>query len=412
MKHTAKKWLALLLAAMMLLSLVACAGNEDKNNGADNSQTSDQTQNSAQTDTAADTQQSEVEDYNGKLVSEGMMDLQFAELFSVELYKGGYRMITAGSDGSGGPFQFLVVPEGMSVPADLEESTKVLQMPLENVYSASTSLISLSNAIGALDKIKLCATEYDSWQVEDVIAQMDAGKLAYSGNYKEPDYELMTANSIQFHIDTTMVDSYPEVLEKFSELGIPSMVENSSLESHPMGRVEWVKLMGVLFGLEAEAEAYFADQVEKFNAACTEESLGKTVAIGYITSSGKCYARNGGDYIAQLVEMAGGDYICSDMEPAKTGNSSMTFEEWYDKFVNADYFFYYNLGVKFYSVQDMLDYNPLFADFKAVQNGNVWVTCDGFSQKSADITGVITDMNTVLTSEDNTVTTDFIVKIS
>ena len=60
----------------------------------------------------------------------------------------------------------------------------------------------------------------------------------------------------------------------------------------------------------------------------------------------------------------------------------------------------------------MIDYNPLFADFKAVQNGNVWVTCDGFSQKSADIVGVITDMNTVLTSEDNSVTTDFIVKIS
>ena len=39
MKHTAKKWLALLLAAMMLLSLVACAGNEDKNNGADNDNT-------------------------------------------------------------------------------------------------------------------------------------------------------------------------------------------------------------------------------------------------------------------------------------------------------------------------------------------------------------------------------------
>ena len=149
-----------------------------------------------------------------------------------------------------------------------------------------------------------------------------------------------------------------------------------------------------------------------FTAACAEESLGKSVALGYITSSGKCYARNGGDYIAQLIEMAGGDYVCADMAPDETGNTSMTFEEWYDKFVDADYLFYYNLGQEFYSIQDMIDYNPLFADFKAVQNGNVWVTCDGFSQKSADIVGVITDMNTVLTSEDNTVTTDFIVKIS
>ena len=241
---------------------------------------------------------------------------------------------------------------------------------------------------------------------------MDEGKLTYSGSYKEPDYELMTANNIDLHLDTAMLDGYPEVLEKFAELGIPSLVEDSSLEEHPMGRIEWVKVLGTLFDLEDEADAYFADQVERFNAACVDESLGKSVALGYITSSGKCYARNGGDYIAQLIEMAGGDYVCADMEPEETGNTSMTFEEWYDKFVNADYLFYYNLGQKFYSVQEMIDYNPLFADFKAVQNGNVWVTCDGFSQKSADIVCVITDMNTVLTSEDNTVTTDFIVKLS
>jgi len=135
-------------------------------------------------------------------------------------------------------------------------------------------------------------------------------------------------------------------------------------------------------------------------------------ALAYITTNGKCYARNGGDYIAQLAEMAGGDYICADMNPDKGGNTSMTFEEWYNLFVDADYLFYYNLGEKFYTVEDMIAYNPLFADFKAVQNGNVWITCEGFSQKSADIVGVITDMHTVLSSDDNTVTTDYIVKIS
>lgn len=401
MRENLKRQLALVLALVMLLSLTACGGNSG-NNAAQN-QTEGQ-ENSAQqeSDEAAD----------GQLVSEGMVELQYAQRFSIEKFQGGYRMITAGNEGTDDHKQYLVVPEGKSVPEDLAGDVVVLQLPIENVYCASSSMISLSNAIGALDKIKLCATDYDSWELEAVKKQMDEGKLTYSGSYKEPDYELMTANNIDLHLDTAMLDGYPEVLEKFAELGIPSLVEDSSLEEHPMGRIEWVKVLGTLFELEDEAEAYFADQVERFNAACVDESLGKSVALGYITSSGKCYARNGGDYIAQLIEMAGGDYVCADMEPEETGNTSMTFEEWYDKFVNADYLFYYNLGQKFYSVQEMVDYNPLFADFKAVQNGNVWVTCDGFSQKSADIVGVITDMNTVLTSEDNTVSTDFIVKIS
>ena len=406
MKSTMKKWLALALALTLLLSLAACSGNNTANSSGGQDQT-DQTE-----DQSGETQQTGEETADGQLVSEGMVELQFAQRFSIEKFEGGYRMITAGSEGSGGPKKYMVVPEGMSVPEGLEEDVIILQLPLDNIYCASSSMMSLTAALGALDHIKLCALDYDSWQLDKVREQMDAGKLTYSGSYKEPDYEMMTANDIQFYLDTTMIDGYPEVLEKFEELGIPNMVEDSALEGHPMGRIEWIKVLGVLYGMEDEANAYFADQVEKFNAACAEEPLGKTVALGYITSSGKCYARNGGDYIAQLIEMAGGDYVCADMAPDETGNTSMTFEEWYDEFVDADYLFYYNLGQEFYSIQDMIDYNPLFADFKAVQNGNVWVTCDGFSQKSADIVGVITDMNTVLTSEDNTVTTDFIVKIS
>lgn len=403
MKDAMKKWLALVLALTLVLSLAACGGNQANNGNAAGNQTENQNTDAQQNDGGA---------ADGQLVSEGMVELQYAQRFSIEKFEGGYRMITAGSEGTGGPKKYMVVPEGMSVPEGLEEDVIVLQLPLDNIYCASSSMMSLTATLGALDHIKLCALDYDSWQLDEVRAQMDAGKLAYSGSYKEPDYEMMTANDIQLYLDTTMIDGYPEVLEKFSELGITSLVEDSALESHPMGRVEWIKVLGVLYGMEDEANAYFDDQVEKFNAACAEESLGKSVALGYITSSGKCYARNGGDYIAQLIEMAGGDYVCADVEPDQTGNTSMTFEEWYDKFVDADYFFYYNLGVEFSSIQDMIDYNPLFADFKAVQNGNVWVTCDGFSQKSADIVGVITDMNTVLTSEDNTVTTDFIVKIS
>lgn len=86
---------------------------------------------------------------------------------------------------------------------------------------------------------------------------MNEGSIAFSGHYKEPDYEQMTANDIQLHVDTTMIDNNPEVLEKFDELGIPSIVENSSKEAHPLGRVEWVKLFGVLFGMEEQAEALF-----------------------------------------------------------------------------------------------------------------------------------------------------------
>ncbi len=349
------------------------------------------------------------EDFNGKLVSEGMMPLQYAERFTIELFKGGYRLISAGTGG----YKYLVVPEGMKVPEDLEEGTYVLQMPITRVYMASTGMMSLVDAIGCNDRIPLVGTDVNGWYLPNVVAAMESGSIVFGGKYSEPDFEMMVDNDIQLHINTTMIDSKPEVLEKFEELGIPSLVEDSSKEGHPLARVEWVKLFGVLFGKEAEADAYFQQQVKMVEDA-TSPSLDKTVAMGYVSSDGeKCYARNGGDYYAQMLGMAGGNYVCADMEPEKGGNSNMTFEEWYDKFKDADYLFYMNFAAKFYSIEEMTEFNPLFADFKAVKEGRVWITSADFTQSTAAIAGILQDMNTILKSDDpQNVTTDHLIKIN
>lgn len=412
MKH-AKKLLAWLLAMTMLLGMAAC-GSSNSGTSADNKIPVDTTQQGTVDSTDGGTMPDSgvtgtEEDDNGKLVSEGMMELEYAENFSIECFKGGYRLIHAGTGGH----QYLVVPEGMDVPTDLEDGVYVLQMPINRVYMASTGAMSLIDSIDALDHIPLTGTDVNGWYLPNVVAAMENGSIQFGGKYSEPDFELMTAHEIQLHVNTTMIDSKPEVLEKFEELGIPSLVEDSSKEGHPLARVEWVKLYGVLFGKEEEANAYFEEQKALVDGA-TSDPLGKTVAMGYISSDGtKCYARNGGDYYAQMIDLAGGSYVCADMEPESGGNSNMTFEEWYAKFKDADYLFYMNFAAKFYSVEEMIASNPLFADFKAVQNGTVWVTSPDFTQSTAAIASIVVDMNTILSSDDPTnVTTDHLIKIS
>ena len=414
MKTRAIRFLALALVLVSLMGVMTGCGKKTETaqptaQPAETQQPAAQpTQQPAPAATPEPTPEPE-EDFNGKLVSEGMMPLQFAKNFTIEMFKGGYRLISAGTGG----YKYLVVPEGMKVPEGLEEGTYVLQMPINRVYMASTGMMSLVDAIGANDRGPLVGTDKSGWYLPNVVAAMDAGTIAFGGKYSEPDFELMVANDIQLHINTTMIDSKPEVLEKFEELKIPSLVEDSSKEGHPLARVEWVKLFGVLFGMEDEANAYFDSQVKMVEAA-TSPSLGKTVAMGYVASDGeKCYARNGGDYYAQMLGMAGGDYVCADMEPTKAGNSNMTFEEWYNKFKDADYFFYMNFAAKFNSIQEMIEFNPLFADFKAVKEGRVWVTSKDFTQSTAAIAGILQDMNTILKSDDpQNVTTDHLIKIS
>ena len=389
------RFLASWMAAVMLLACLTACGNTAPNASTQQSEPNSSAPSSGE------------ENYDGQLILESTMQLDYAKNFSIDFYKGGYRMITAGTGG----FKYLVVPENMSVPQDLDENVKVLQQPINSVYIASSGMASLISAIGALDRVKLVATEQNEWYIDDIAQAMANGEIAYSGNYKEPDYELMTANGIQLYVDTTMIDGYPEVLEKFEELGIPSLVEDSSRESHPLGRVEWVKIFGVLFGMEDEAEQYFEEQKELVAQASTDAKGDVTVAMGYITSNGKCYARNGGDYLAQMIELAGGTYNLADMNPNKGGNSNMTFEEWYAINKDADYLFYLNYIPIFSTIEEMIEYNPLFADFKCVQNGNVWITSEDFTQSTAAVASIISDMSEIISSGDGNVTTDHLIKL-
>ena len=90
------------------------------------------------------------DEYNGKLVFDHSMDLKYAELFSVDYYKGGYKMITITNRDEDTAItdkqsKILVVPDGMKTPEDVSKDTIVLNGPVKNMLVASTPVTSLMN---------------------------------------------------------------------------------------------------------------------------------------------------------------------------------------------------------------------------------------------------------------------------
>ena len=329
----------------------------------------------------------------------GHLELEYATQFTVDYCEGGYNLITNG-DGA----RFLTIPEGASVPENLPEDITTLQLPLSNLLISSTPTVSLINAIGALDTVTMTTQEYDGWYIEEVKNAMDAGKMTYIGSYKAPDYEIITANQPPFAVFSTMIDSVPEVGEKLTELGVPYMRDCSTYENHPLGRMEWIKLYGVLLDKQEEAQAHYDEQkalVEGINA----ESTGKTVAMFYITSKGDIYTRRAGDYMVKMLELAGGRYIMSDLEPEKSGTQKISAEDFYIGASDADYIVYiWSMGGKPESMEAFLSRSEILADFKAVKDGNVWFTTPDYFQISHTLGSMIVDFNKMLTNEDESVT--------
>ena len=329
----------------------------------------------------------------------GSLELEYATQFSVDFCEGGYSLITNG-DGA----RFLTIPEGAEIPEGIPEDITPLQMPLTNLLISSTPTVSLINAIGALDAVSMTTQDYDGWYIDEVKAAMDAGSLAYIGSYKEPDFEVLTANPPPFAVFSTMLDSVPEVADKLTEIGIPFMRDCSTYENHPLGRMEWIKLYGVLLDKQEEAQAHYDEQkalVESIGA----ETTGKTVAMFYITSKGDLYTRRAGDYMVKMLELAGGEYILPELEPEKSGTQKVEAEEFYAGAGEADYIVYiWSMGGKPETMDDFLARSSILADFKAVKDGNVWFTTPDYFQISDTLGAMILDFNKMLTNEDESVT--------
>lgn len=335
---------------------------------------------------------------------ESSMETAYATQFSVDYYAGGYKLISLG-DGS----RFLVIPEGGSLPEGVDESIVPLYQPIENIYLAATSVMCLFDAMDRLDAVTLSGTEADGWYIENARTAMEEGRITYAGKYSEPDYEKILASDCGLAIESTMIGHASEVKDKLEELGIPVFIDQSSLEKHPLGRTEWIRLYGALLNEGEKAEELFRQQVayleettEAVNAAQAEGEP-PTVAFFHISSSGYVVARKSGDYVSRMIELAGGKYVFDELGDPETDTSTVTveMETFFATAKDADYIIYNStIGGEVASLEALLAKNELLAEFRAVQNGNVWCTGQNMFQETTQLGRMIQDMHTILTEEE------------
>ncbi|MGN0324784.1 MAG: ABC transporter substrate-binding protein [Lachnospiraceae bacterium] len=334
----------------------------------------------------------------GSLVYESSLELQYAENFSVDYYEGGYRMLTTTMDGQ----RFLIVPEGKEIPENLEKDIVVLQQPMKNIYLVASAVMDMFSALDGLDAVTFSGQKEENWYIEEAKEAMANGDMFYAGKYSKPDYELLVSEGCTLAIENRMISHSPEVIEELEYFGIPVMIEYSSYESHPLGRVEWIKFFGALLGKEEEAEQIFENQTAILERVSADERTDETVAFFFVTSNGLVQVRQSSDYVPKMIELAGGKYIFENLGDFETKRSTMNMqvEEFYNGARDADFLIYNSSidgGVS--SIEELLDKCEVLADFKAVQEGNVWCTTNDMYQQSLSIGYLIEDIHAMLSGE-------------
>lgn len=359
----------LITAALLLLCLCACGNTEDSG-------------------------------WNG-MEKTGSMELQYAKEFQVDYYEDGYDVITIQGD------EYLLVPEGMPVPDGIGSEVTVLQQPLENLYVASSSAMDLFLQAGAIDRVDMTSTSAENWTIPEIQEKVASDDILFVGKYSAPDYEVVLDEDCGLTVENTMISHSPEVKEKLEQLEIPVLVERSSYEESPLGRVEWIKLYGLLTGQLDTAEEFFEKSVQQVQAVEkeTQNQGGETptVVFFYFTASGYVNVRTPDDYISQMIDLAGGKYAFSAEELGDQGTRSsvnMDPEQFYAAAKDADILIYNStVEGEISSLDALTEKSPLMKDCKAVLNGTVWCTGQNMFQQVSGTAEMISDLHAVISGD-------------
>lgn len=321
----------------------------------------------------------------------------------------------------------------------------VLQQPLTTTYVAASAVMAPLCDLGAVSQIRFSGLREEGWYVDEARTAMKEGSMLFAGKYSEPDYETLLREGCDLALESTMIYRSPEVIEKLHALGIPVYIDYSSYEPHVLGRLEWIRVYGALFGHEEEAQQWYQTERDRIRAIqkdaatssgeasqsgkSTEKSetktsrnskneassigtssgsagtdttvdLRPTVVYFYVNSSGQIQVRQPQDYIPELLELAGARYLAPDMSSlsgSRKSNVTVSVEDFYSSCRDADYLIYSaTLDRPLSSIQELLGKNALFADFKAVKEGHVYTTDKDFYQLSDRMADFAEDVRRML----------------
>ena len=382
-------------ACVAALGLVGCSGADDGEVANGEATSAAQTSGSDGDNPASAERPSwSNPEVGGNLVHTGSLDLAWATGFTVDLYEGD-RALACIADGT----RYLFVPAG-DAPQGIAEDVTVLERPLSNIYLASSSTLCLFAALGAVDCVSHVSVTQETCTVEAFTQAIASGDIVYGGKYSAPDYEAFLNGGCRLAVENTMIYHTPEVREKLMQLGVPVIVEQSSLESAPLGRLEWIMLWGAMLDKVSAAQEVRdrqAQLIADVEARVAAQLLDCTVAFFYINANGAAVVRKPGDYVAKMIAMAGGTYAFAQLAGADENRSSSTtleMEAFYAQAKDADVIIYNStVAGRLKGLDELVALNPLLADFKAVKNRRAWCCEQNVYQQMTATGEVVVDLH-------------------
>ena len=263
---------------------------------------------------------------------------------------------------------YLLVPANEKLPAHLPKGT-VLRTPLQKSVIATSVHCGLVMSFGKKNCIGgVCDLQYI--HLPWIQQQCKLGKMADCGSGLSPTVEKI----IDIQPDALFLSPFQNNggYGRMDELGIPIVETADYMETSALGRAEWMKFYGMLFGAEREADSIFT-AVEKhyleLKALAEQTTECQSMMMDKQTGS-VWYVPGGNSTIGKLIVDASARYPWSDNE--NSGSVALPFETVLEKAQNADIWLFRYNSPQAATFSSLLSENKGYSQFQSFKNKNVY----------------------------------------
>ncbi len=251
----------------------------------------------------------------------------------------GYTVVDVTDPWGGGIMQrYLLVPSNAELPTNMPAGV-LLRTPLESVVLSSGIHAGLLCELGVVDAVKgVCDARYF---YNDAVADgLATGVVADCGSSSSMNRESI----VKVSPSAVFVSPYENSkLDNLEELGYPLIMCADYMESSPLGRAEWMRFYGRLFGKAVLCDSLFASVCNEYETLCgaVKNVVYRPRLMCELKTGSVWYMPCGGSTMGRMYADAGANYLFSYNNGS--GSAPLSYEVVFDKAYDSDiWLFKYN----------------------------------------------------------------------
>lgn len=263
---------------------------------------------------------------------------------------------------------YILIERDRPLPGRLPEGT-VVRTPLQRAVVYSSVHCSLLDELGATDAIGgVCDLRYI--QLPEIQQSVRQGRMVDYGEAMNPDIERI----MDTHPDALMPSPFENSggYGRLEKLQIPIIECADYMETSPLGRAEWVRFYGRLFGRAQQADSLFlaVEQAYLTLKAQAAKTTDCPTVISDMRTGSTWYVPGGRSTICRLYTDAAARPVFADNP--ESGSVALSFETVFERAQDADFWLVkYNRPTDLTRADLKADYAP-YARFKAFAEGRVY----------------------------------------